>query len=220
MCLTTPKFTKRKVTWVVDSGATIHCVNDLSCITRIYENYQPVRIKVANNETLTATVVGECEVSLRDTTGRNHTITLPYLELIGSLLYLSTMTLPEISYHLSVLCSFMHDPSPDCYYAAIDLLLYVSHMYTDHTYTFTGSCAAPRGVDPERHGTITSHGGLVAYSDSTWRRPDKLGYNAFGYVVYLYGAPVSFAAKRLKVVALSSAEGKLSTLLVHMRAVK
>ena len=30
MCLTTPKFTKRKVTWVVDSGATIHCVNDLS----------------------------------------------------------------------------------------------------------------------------------------------------------------------------------------------
>ena len=48
----------------------------------------------------------------------------------------------------------------------------------------------------------------MAYSDSTWRRPDKLGYNAFGYVVYLYGAPVSFAAKRLKVVALSSAEAE------------
>ena len=76
MCLTAPRFPKRKVTWVVDFGATIHCVNDLSCFTRIYENHQPVRIKVANNETLTANVVGECEVSLRDTTGRNHTITL------------------------------------------------------------------------------------------------------------------------------------------------
>ena len=88
------------------------------------------------------------------------------------------------------------------------LLLYVFHMYTDHTYTFIGSCAAPRGVDPERHGTITGRGGLVAYSESTWRRPYKLGYDAFEYGMYLYRAPVSFAAKRLKVVALSSAEAE------------
>ena len=30
----------------------------------------------------------------------------------------------------------------------------------------------------------------------------------YGYVVYLYGAPVSFAAKLLKVVALSTAEAE------------
>jgi hypothetical protein len=30
----------------------------------------------------------------------------------------------------------------------------------------------------------------------------------FGYVIYLYGAPICFAAKRLKVVALSSAEAE------------
>ena len=41
--------------------------------------------------------------------------------------------------------------------------------------------------------------------ESTWCRPYKLGYDAFEYVMYLYRAPVSFAAKRLKVVALSSA---------------
>ena len=48
----------------------------------------------------------------------------------------------------------------------------------------------------------------MAYSDATWRRPDKLGYNSFGYVVYLFGAPVSFASKRLKVIAHSSAEAE------------
>ena len=30
----------------------------------------------------------------------------------------------------------------------------------------------------------------------------------FGYVIYLYGAPISFAAKNLKIVALSSAEAE------------
>jgi len=132
---------------------------------------------------------------------------LPYLQLIGSLLYLSTMTRPDIAYHMSVLCSFMHDPSPAAYYAAIDLLLYVSH--TRHiTFTFPGSKAAPQGLESKWHSNVSSNGGLVAYSDSSWRRPDKFGFNSFGYVVYLYGAPISFASKRLKVVALSSAEAE------------
>ena len=30
----------------------------------------------------------------------------------------------------------------------------------------------------------------------------------FGFVIYMYGAPISFTAKKLKVVALSSAEAE------------
>ena len=101
----------------------------------------------------------------------------------------------------------MHDPSPACYYAAIDLLLYVANS-TDTTITFSGSTQVPNGVEHSHHQSISKNHGLLAYSDSSWRRPDKLGYNAFGYVVYLYGGPVSFTAKRLKVVALSSAEAE------------
>ena len=132
---------------------------------------------------------------------------LPYLQLIGSLLYLSTMTRPDIAYHMSILCSFMHDPSPACYHAAIDLLLYVVQT-RDQSLNFSGSTRVPGGVDSSMHSRISANGGLIAYSDSSWRRPDKLGYNSFGYVVYLFGAPVSFASKRLKVIALSSAEAE------------
>ena len=49
---------------------------------------------------------------------------LPYMQLIGSLLYLSCMSRPDIAFHMSILCSFMSNPSQECYDAAIALLLY------------------------------------------------------------------------------------------------
>ena len=130
---------------------------------------------------------------------------LPYLEIVGSLLYLSTMTRPDIAYHLSVLCSYMHDPSVACYNAALDLLLYVAH--TRHYYLrYSGSTSAPEGLAHAKE--VSDNLGFVAFSDSSWHKPDHLGYNMFGYVVCLYGGPVAFAAKRLKVVAHSSAEAE------------
>jgi len=98
---------------------------------------------------------------------------LPYMQLIGSLLYLSTMTRPDIAYHMSVLCSFMHDPTPAAYHAAVDLLLYVS--VSSHTMHFPGITKTPSGIDPTLAASISSSGGLVAYSDATWRRSDHHG---------------------------------------------
>jgi len=130
---------------------------------------------------------------------------LPYLELVGSLLYLSTMTRPDIAYHMSILCSHMHDPSLACYAAALNLLLYVGHTRHYHL-RYSGAMTAPDGL---RHADeIQKNSGFVAYSDSSWHKSDELGYDMFGYVVFLFGGPVAFAAKRLKVVALSSAEAE------------
>jgi len=79
---------------------------------------------------------------------------VPYMHLIGSLLYLSTMTRPDIAYHMSVLCSLMHDPTTVAYHAAIDLLLYVSA--SSLTLHFPGVAKAPSGVDPALGASITS----------------------------------------------------------------
>ena len=115
------------------------------------------------------------------------------------------MTRPDIAYHMSVLCSHMHDPSMDCYTAALDLLAYVGHTRHYHL-AFSGSVSAPDGLTHASE--ISSNHGFVAYSDSSWHKPDELGYNMFGYVVFLHGGPVAFAAKRLKVIAHSSAEAE------------
>ena len=130
---------------------------------------------------------------------------LPYLEIVGSLLYLSTMTQPDIAYHMSILCSFMHNPSVECYQAAIELLLYVGNTRHYHL-RYSGSTSAPEGVEHAHE--IPNNSGFVAYSDASWHKPDHLGYNMYGYLVMVFGGPVAFAAKRLKVVAHSSAEAE------------
>ena len=132
---------------------------------------------------------------------------LPYLQLIGSLLYLSCMTRPDISYHMSILCSFMHDPTVEAYDAAIHLLQYIA-CTTNSQITFTGSTAPFPGLPNKVHGQVSKNHGFVAYSDASWHKPNKLGFNMFGFVVYFYGGPISFSAKRLKVVSLSSAEAE------------
>ena len=90
----------------------------------------------------------------------------------------------------------MHDPSPDCYHDATDLLLYIANTQDTHTSTFTGSVDVPPGVDPKLHTSVSTNGGLLAYSDSIWQQPDRFDYNYFGLVVYFFEAPVSFGAKR------------------------
>ena len=132
---------------------------------------------------------------------------LPYLQLIGSLLYLSCMTRPDISYHMSILCSFMHDPTVEAYDAAIHLLQYIAS--TSHAQIkFTGHTTPFNGLPREVHDQVSKNHGFVAYSDASWHKPDKLGFNMFGFVIYFYGGPISFTSKRLKIVALSSAEAE------------
>ena len=142
-----------------------------------------------------------------DVADRSAAKDLPYLQLIGSLLYLSTMSRPDICYHMSILCSCMHDPSVASYNAAIQLLLYVwkTQEYTLH---ISGKTSSPNGFDASTSSHISSHHGLVAYSDASWNKTDDFGRNMFGYVVYLYGGPISFTSKRMNVVALSSAEAE------------
>ena len=51
---------------------------------------------------------------------------LPYLQLVGSLLYLAVMTRPDIMASMSLLCKYMSDPTEECFEAALNVLLYVS----------------------------------------------------------------------------------------------
>ena len=131
---------------------------------------------------------------------------LPYLSLIGSLLFAAVMTRPDIAYHTSVLAKFMSDPSPTCYKVAIDLLVYLHHT-KDKKMMFPGTNAVPDGLQRTScASSITKNFGFVAYSDSSWG--NKYPYPMFGYCIYLFGGLISFTSKQMKIVALSSCEAE------------
>jgi len=107
-------------------------------------------------------------------------------------LYVSVMARPDVAYHLSVLCKYMSNPSTACYDAAINVLLY---LYTSRQrrLTYTGAPAVPAPLHVSGH-SISQNMGFHAYSDASWGVPNP----SFGFVIFMCGAPVSWASKTCK----------------------
>ena len=129
---------------------------------------------------------------------------VPYLSIVGALLYLSTMSRPDIAYHMSVLCSFMQNPSMQCYEAAQSLLLYVGktrNLCIRYTRNFGVPDSLANHVE-----NIRNKGGLHAFCDSTWTVPKS----TCGYSVFMSGGPIAWMSRKLNLVADSTALAEYS----------
>ncbi|KAL1506984.1 hypothetical protein AB1Y20_007848 [Prymnesium parvum] len=62
--------------FILDTGATIHCVNDKSLFEAIDENKDEIKVTVANGEKLTISTQGSIRISLVDTRGKPHSYLL------------------------------------------------------------------------------------------------------------------------------------------------
>jgi len=129
---------------------------------------------------------------------------LPYLQIVGALLYLSTMTRPDISYYMSVLCSFMQNPSLQCYEAAQSVLLYVGHA-RDLSIKYSKTFAVPTCLTAQSS-SIKHNRGLHAFSDASWTVPKS----TCGYVVFMAGGPIAWSSRKLHVIADSVALAEYS----------
>ena len=130
-----------------------------------------------------------------------------YLGLVGSLLWAACMTRPDIAYHTAFLCQFMHCPSMDALVAAQGVLAYLQRT-KDHVLTYHKKHPALT-ADQDRMGFRCPHfetnHGLHMYFDSSW---NKVPMPFYGWVVMFMGCAVSWSAKKLKIVPLSSAEAE------------
>ena len=115
-----------------------------------------------------------------------------YLSLMGSILWTTIMTRPDCAYHASFLCQFMSDPTIECWHAAIALL---SYLYATRKL----------GLLYRRKDKIT----LSLYSDSSYGSVTKPMY---GFVVFANGTPLSWTAKKQKIVPQSSCEAETAAL--------
>jgi hypothetical protein len=117
---------------------------------------------------------------------------VPYLSAVGSLQYLATMTHPDITFAVSYLGRFNHNPHPT-HWAAVKHLLQYLKGTSDYKLIYKTS------NDPEPFVTYSdaSHGGCKQTSCSTG-----------GYATIVCGGAVGWSSKRQPFVTLSSTEAE------------
>ena len=127
------------------------------------------------------------------TSDREKEITFPYQEVVGSLLYLSTGTRPDISQAVAVLSRFMANHQQTNWKAAKRVLRYLKGTKTLGL-TFGGD--------------ISDGNTLKAYVDADWAGDLTARKSTSGIAITLNGAGITWLSKQQSTVALSTLEAE------------
>ncbi|CAB0008728.1 unnamed protein product, partial [Nesidiocoris tenuis] len=115
----------------------------------------------------------------------------PYRECVGSLLYLSNKTRPDVAYAISFASRHMENPTRQDVANVKRTLKYLS-----------GSSSA--GIQYQWDGNDR----LVAYSDADFANDPETRKSTTGYVISYCGGPISWASRKQSVVATSTTEAE------------
>ncbi len=118
-----------------------------------------------------------------------------YQSLVGSLMYLSVCTRPDIAYAVSYLARFCSKPNRSHWTAAKRVLRYLKGT-TDY-----GICFMKSESDK-----------CIGFSDADWAGDQQDRTSTSGYLYKLAGGPVSWKSQRQGCVALSTAEAEYMAL--------
>lgn len=116
--------------------------------------------------------------------------TVPYQQLVGSLLYIANGTRPDISYSVSEVSRFNADHAEEHWLATKRILRYLRG-------TVEKKLRYERGAAP-----------LHAFCDADWGSESENRKSRTGYVVKMAGAAIAWHSKQQQIVALSSTEAE------------
>ena len=115
----------------------------------------------------------------------------PLNEIVGSLLWLSMMTRPDITFAVATLAQYVSKPEPRVYSMASRILRYLA-----------GTTSL--GINFEIENKKTLHG----YADSDWAADKTTRRSQSGYTFFTNG-PVDWSSKKQSSVSLSSSEAEV-----------
>jgi hypothetical protein len=119
--------------------------------------------------------------------------TEPFREVVGCLMYLMVATRPDIAYAVGVLSRQVSNPTQRSWTQAKRVLKYL--LYTKHLGLRITRCRTP-DFTPS------------AYVDADWGRDSDTARSTTGCVLFLGNAPIIWASRMQKCVALSSTESE------------
>ena len=127
---------------------------------------------------------------------------VPYQELIGSLLYLSGATRPDIAFAVNDLSRF-NDKHSEPHWKALKRVVRYLKGTADLKLTYK------RGEEND----------MTAYSDADWGADIDKRRSCTGYVVNMSGGAISWCSQRQSIVALSSTEAEYIALSTTVREI-
>jgi hypothetical protein len=116
-----------------------------------------------------------------------------YMSMVGSLLYISVMTRPDITFAVQALGRHMQASSEEHIVAAKRVMRYLKGT-VDMGIVYSGRCSDTRTIK--------------GYCDSTWASDASTKRSVTGYVYTLAGGAISWNSKLQPTVALSSTEAE------------
>ena len=130
--------------------------------------------------------------------------TKPYLAALATLMYKVHFTSAHLNYYTSFLGQFMHDPSPACWDAILELIIYDYHNREVDVIVYGGEPKIPQAIPHRFHEDFLNSFGFHSYSDASW-----LLRSPAGYFLFLCNGPIDWAAKLIRVICHSSAEAEI-----------
>ena len=131
----------------------------------------------------------------------------PYLAALASMIWYMCALGVDICYPVMALCQLMHDPSPDAWNVLVNLIAY-SYSTRFMSIVLHGK---PAKMPSEYDGTKEQLASLVAsfhlhgFVDGSWKIP-----SVAGMLVMMFGGPIDWSTKLIKVICHSSAETEVS----------
>jgi len=118
--------------------------------------------------------------------------TEPYRQLIGCLQYIANFTRPDIQYATNFMARFNSNPKDKHWKATLDILRYLKETM-DAGINYEGAMAGSS---------------IGVFSDADWGRLPHDRHSTSGCIVLMASAPITFFARRQKMVAASSTEAE------------
>jgi hypothetical protein len=127
-------------------------------------------------------------------------------EIVGTLLWLSRLTRPDISFAVSRLAQYINEKTELFYFMGARILRYLRG-----TLDYGIRLSPPPNT--RRLATDSPHSvELVAFADADFAGDKRTRKSQSGYIFFLNGSPISWNSKKQSIVALSSTEAEIYAL--------
>jgi len=164
----------------------------------ILEKYLDKEVSWVDTPAVTKPILSKQNNPANDTE-RNMMQGIPYREVIGSLLWLSLGTRPDITYAVSQVAKFSADPGPEHWQAVIRILRYL-HGTRSLGITYQAGTGDP---SPTIETMIPT-----GFVDADYARDTDTRRSCTGFMFFLSDAPISWQTRQQPSVALSTMESE------------